>query len=41
MLELVRLGGISLKQSETFGEINVAKTENEIDQSKFALFDES
>ena len=41
VLELVRLGGISLKQSRTFGEINVARTENEIDQEKFALFDES
>jgi segregation and condensation protein A len=41
MLELVRLGGISLKQKETFAEIVVAKTENEVDQSKFALFDES
>ena len=41
MLELVRLGGISLRQSETFGEISVAKTENAVDQSKFALFDES
>ena len=41
MLELVRLGGISLKQSETFGEINVAKTENEVDQTKFELFDET
>src|SRR5207237_5500457 len=41
MLELVRLGGVALKQRETFGEINVAKTENAVDQSKFALFDES
>ena len=41
LLELVRLGGVSLKQSRTFGEINVARTENEIDQEKFALFDES
>jgi segregation and condensation protein A len=41
VLELVRLGGISLKQSRTFGEINVARTEAEIDQSKFELFDES
>jgi len=41
VLELVRLGGISLKQKDTFGEINVARTANEIDQEKFALFDET
>jgi segregation and condensation protein A len=41
MLELVRLGGISLKQKDPFAEIMVAKTENEVDQSKFALFDET
>ena len=41
VLELVRLGGISLKQSKTFGEINVARTEADIDQEKFALFDET
>jgi segregation and condensation protein A len=41
MLELVRLGGISLKQSGTFGEILIAKTENEIDQAAFAMFDNS
>jgi len=40
-LELVRLGGVSLKQSEIFGEINITKTENEIDQATFALFDET
>jgi len=40
-LELVRLGGISLKQSEIFGEINITKTENEVDQETFALFDET
>ncbi|HEY3053440.1 MAG TPA: segregation/condensation protein A [Thermoanaerobaculia bacterium] len=39
MLELVRLGGISLKQADIFGEILVAKTQNEMDQSTFALFD--
>lgn len=39
MLELVRLGGISLKQAGTFGEILVARTETEMDQSTFALFD--
>ena len=41
VLELVRLGGISLKQKDTFGEINVSRTANEIDQEKFALFDET
>jgi segregation and condensation protein A len=40
-LELVRLGGVSLRQSEIFGEINITKTENEIDQTTFALFDET
>lgn len=39
MLELVRLGGISLQQSATFGDILVAKSENEIDEGVFALFD--
>ena len=41
MLELVRLGGISLKQTDNFGEILVARTENEIDSATFALFDNS
>ena len=41
MLELVRLGGISLQQSDNFGEILVGKTETEIDQATFALFDNS
>jgi len=39
MLELVRLGGVSLKQSGTFGDILIAKTENEVDPATFALFD--
>jgi segregation and condensation protein A len=39
-LELMRLGGISLQQSETFGEIVIAKTETQIDEGQFALFDE-
>jgi len=38
-LELVRLGGVSLKQSDTFGEIVMTKTETEIDTAQFALFD--
>jgi segregation and condensation protein A len=41
MLELVRLGGIALDQSGTFGEIVVKKTETEIDEATFALFDGS
>ena len=41
MLELVRLGGISLKQGENFGEIVISKTEQEIDEGVFALFDNS
>jgi segregation and condensation protein A len=39
MLELVRLGGISLQQNETFSEILVSKTDNEIDPASFALYD--
>ena len=39
MLELVRLGGITMQQGEMFGEILVAKTEHEIDVSSFAMFD--
>jgi segregation and condensation protein A len=38
-LELVRLGGVSLRQSDTFGEIVMKKTENQIDTAQFALFD--
>jgi len=40
-LELVRLGGISLKQSGNFGEILIAGTEKTIDESQFAVFDNS
>ena len=40
-LELVRLGGISLRQSDIFGEINVTKTENAIDEAQFAMFDQT
>ena len=39
-LELVRLGGISLKQGEIFGEIAIAATETEIDHATFELFDQ-
>lgn len=39
VLELVRLGGISLAQSEIFGEVAIQKTEREIDANMFALYD--
>lgn len=39
MLELVRLGGITMQQGKMFGEILIAKSENEIDVSTFAMFD--
>jgi segregation and condensation protein A len=38
-LELVRLGGITLQQSDTFGEILVAKTSVEVDEKAFGMFD--
>ena len=37
--ELVRLGGISLQQSDNFGEILIAGTETTLDESVFAMFD--
>jgi len=40
-LELVRLGGISLKQSDNFGEILIGRTETIIDEAQFAVFDNS
>jgi segregation and condensation protein A len=39
-LELMRLGGISLQQSDIFGEIVISRTENVVDEAQFALFDE-
>jgi len=39
-LELVRLGGISLQQSDTFGDILLAKTEADIDEAQFEMFDQ-
>jgi segregation and condensation protein A len=39
-LELVRLGGVSLRQSDTFGEIVMTKTDKEIDAVTFSLFDD-
>ena len=41
LLELVRLGGISLQQGELFGDILVAITENPIDKEQFALYENS
>jgi segregation and condensation protein A len=41
MLELVRLGGIDIKQGSIFGEILVHKHAKEIDEATFALFDNS
>ena len=38
-LELVRLGGISLKQSDNFGEIVISPTEEQIDPAQFAIYD--
>jgi segregation and condensation protein A len=40
-LEMVRLGGVSLQQSDNFGEILIAKTDKEIDEATFALFENS
>jgi segregation and condensation protein A len=40
-LELVRLGGISLKQSDNFGEILIGKTDSTIDETQFSVFDNS
>ena len=39
MLELVRLGGIALQQSDNFGEILIGRTEQEVSEETFALFD--
>lgn len=39
-LELVRLGGISLEQSDNFAEIVIKPTDTEIDQATFDLFDQ-
>jgi segregation and condensation protein A len=41
MLELVRLGGISLQQGDIFQEILIHKHQQEIDEATFALFDNS
>lgn len=39
-LELVRLGAISLAQSDLFGEIEIASTEQTIDEGQFAVYDQ-
>lgn len=39
MLELVRLGAVSLQQAGTFGDIVVMKTEVHVDAASFAVFD--
>jgi segregation and condensation protein A len=39
MLELTRIGAISLRQSDSFGEILIHRTENEIDTSTFVQYD--
>ncbi|MGZ8710069.1 MAG: segregation and condensation protein A [Thermoanaerobaculia bacterium] len=41
MLELVRMGGIAMKQGENFAEILINKTDQEIDDAAFELFDNS
>ena len=41
MLELVRLGGIGLQQGENFGEILMHRTDQEITEETFSLFDNS
>jgi segregation and condensation protein A len=41
MLELVRLGGIGLQQSNNFGEILMNRTEHEIDAETFRMYDNS
>jgi len=39
VLELVRLGGISLTQGEAFGEIVIKRAANDVDVSQFAMYD--
>jgi chromatin segregation and condensation protein Rec8/ScpA/Scc1 (kleisin family) len=40
VLELVRLGGISLQQGELFGDILIAMTQNPLDETQFAISDQ-
>ena len=39
-LELVRLGGLSLQQSDLFGDILVAITQTPLDEAQFAIYDQ-
>lgn len=41
MLELVRLGGISLQQSDIFGEVVISKGATEVDEETFRLYENS
>jgi segregation and condensation protein A len=41
MLELVRIGGITLQQGQIFGEILIHATQTEVEDSTFALFENS
>lgn len=41
MLELVRLGGITLQQTDTFGEILMSKGAKEVDADTFRLYENS
>jgi segregation and condensation protein A len=40
LLELVRLGGISMQQGELFGDILIAMTQNPLDEGQFAIYDQ-
>ncbi|MEO8216013.1 MAG: segregation/condensation protein A [Acidobacteriota bacterium] len=40
MLELVRLGGLSLRQSSAFEEILIYRTDKELEPASFAMFDQ-
>lgn len=39
MLELVRLGGITLQQSDNFGEILIGRSEQDVDPETFKIYD--
>ena len=40
LLELVRLGGISMQQGELFGDILIGMTQNPLDEGQFAIYDQ-
>ena len=40
LLELVRLGGISMQQGELFGDILIGMTHNPLDEAQFAIYDQ-